>query len=201
MIFAGIGSRETPANILDYMFDIALQLAAQGVVLRSGKADGADLAFQHGYLAYADNKGACRAEILLPWYNWQSSVDDRWDILVEDDDIVHRAMQICSKVHPAWNKLKRSHKLMHTRNMFQILGPKLDADELADFVIFWAPEFNDRVEGGTASAVNLARKFSVPNFNMFTHGPKALVRFLRDLDLDYYPVKTDVFKDYRRYRA
>lgn len=199
--FAGIGSRDTPNNILNYMFDMGMQLACQRVVLRSGKADGADLAFQHGYLAMADEGKRVSAEILLPWYTWQQSVDDRWDLLIEDDDTVHRAMQICSKVHPAWNKLKNSHKLLHTRNVFQILGSKLDSKEMVDFVIFWAPERGNVVQGGTATAVHLARKFGVPTFNMFNEGPRALTRFLSKFDLAYASIKTNTYPNYRRFKC
>jgi predicted Rossmann fold nucleotide-binding protein DprA/Smf involved in DNA uptake len=45
MIYAGIGSRETPKEVLKSMTNYAKELSATGWVLRSGGADGADTAF------------------------------------------------------------------------------------------------------------------------------------------------------------
>lgn len=46
--YAGIGSRKTPKNVLDFMFEIGKELALLGYVLRSGGAEGADSAFEKG---------------------------------------------------------------------------------------------------------------------------------------------------------
>jgi len=42
MIYAGIGSRSTPVEIIDKMIAIGSYMAHQGHLLRSGAADGAD---------------------------------------------------------------------------------------------------------------------------------------------------------------
>lgn len=47
-IYTGIGSRNTPPDILDIMFRLAGKLASEGYVLRSGGAQGADDAFEQG---------------------------------------------------------------------------------------------------------------------------------------------------------
>jgi predicted Rossmann-fold nucleotide-binding protein len=46
--YAGIGSRETPQNILARMEQLGRRLAEQGLVLRTGNCRGADQAFAHG---------------------------------------------------------------------------------------------------------------------------------------------------------
>ena len=46
--YAGIGSRNTPKEVLDVFESIGKYLALQGFVLRSGGADGADRAFERG---------------------------------------------------------------------------------------------------------------------------------------------------------
>ena len=46
--YAGIGSRLTPAPVLDLMNRIATHLVKKGWTLRSGGADGADTAFASG---------------------------------------------------------------------------------------------------------------------------------------------------------
>src|SRR4051794_35199053 len=56
-IYTGIGSRQTPAEVLALMTRIAQALDAEGYILRSGEAAGADTAFA---------QGATRREIFLP---------------------------------------------------------------------------------------------------------------------------------------
>lgn len=183
MKYAGIGSRETSGTICRNMTRIGYLLAQNNFLLRSGKARGPDLAFQRGLeISYDKNKRGL-GEILLPWAGWQSRQRSDWDILVTDEDIIHQAAQVCAKIHPRWHKLQNDHKLFHIRNMFQIAGPKMN--DIVDFVIFGAPEIDGVVQGGTASAVHFARKFGIPNFNMYEQGPKALRKFLKQFGIEY----------------
>lgn len=46
--YAGIGSRQTPDDILELMHRIGSTLAINGFTLRSGGAVGADTAFEQG---------------------------------------------------------------------------------------------------------------------------------------------------------
>ena len=46
--YAGVGSRSTPAKVLQWMEWIGRGMAEAGMVLRSGAADGADSAFERG---------------------------------------------------------------------------------------------------------------------------------------------------------
>ena len=46
--YSGIGSRETPDNVLVVMEKLGAAFAKKGFVLRSGGADGADSAFERG---------------------------------------------------------------------------------------------------------------------------------------------------------
>jgi predicted Rossmann fold nucleotide-binding protein DprA/Smf involved in DNA uptake len=48
IFYAGIGARETPDDVLHLMYLLGRKLATDGYVLRSGHADGADLAFEKG---------------------------------------------------------------------------------------------------------------------------------------------------------
>jgi hypothetical protein len=65
--YAGIGSRATPAAVLDLMTRAASWLSAQGWVLRTGMATGADQAFYRG----ASARGAL--ELYLPWPSFEAS--------------------------------------------------------------------------------------------------------------------------------
>lgn len=46
--YTGIGSRETPAEILEIFEHLGAWFAKKGYTLRSGHADGADAAFENG---------------------------------------------------------------------------------------------------------------------------------------------------------
>ena len=52
--YTGIGSRQTPKDILNLIEDVAFKLASKGYILRSGAAKGADTAFEDGAKAYAN---------------------------------------------------------------------------------------------------------------------------------------------------
>ena len=71
-VYAGIGSRKTPKNILSLMTKSARRLDSLGWTLRSGGALGADLAFE---------LGAGRKEIYLPWraYAMARRYHPAWD--------------------------------------------------------------------------------------------------------------------------
>ena len=48
--YAGIGSRTTPQDVMGRFSNMASFLEQNGFVLRSGGADGVDLAFENGVL-------------------------------------------------------------------------------------------------------------------------------------------------------
>ena len=48
MFYTGVGSRKTPKDVLELMVKIAIKAAQNGYTLRSGGAEGADKAFEHG---------------------------------------------------------------------------------------------------------------------------------------------------------
>jgi predicted Rossmann fold nucleotide-binding protein DprA/Smf involved in DNA uptake len=47
-VYTGVGSRSTPAEVLELMGDLAARLAGSGWRVRSGRARGADQAFERG---------------------------------------------------------------------------------------------------------------------------------------------------------
>ena len=84
--YTGIGSTETPKEALDLMFQIAIKLAKQGVVLRSGGGGGGDMAFELGcnsakgmkelYWPYQANEQSI--EIVLPYIN-SRAITNKYD--------------------------------------------------------------------------------------------------------------------------
>lgn len=164
MIYTGIGSRETPPEILSKMQKIAEHFAEKGWTLRSGKADGADAAFQLGAQQIENGK----AEIFIPWARFGTAgLFDKWDVLVKDKTVVDKAEQIASTIHPAWDKCSQGAKKLHTRNIYQVLGANLDKP--SNLLICYAKPTRDGkgVQGGTATAVRLAKEYNIPVFNLF----------------------------------
>lgn len=148
MYYTGIGSRETPSHICNEMRLIACLLFGRGYILRSGGADGADLAFEEG--------AANRKEIFLPWKGFNGSTSSLYNINP-------LAFEIASKYHPVWHQLKDSHKKMHARNVHQVLG--LNLNDPVDFVVCYTVD--GKLSGGTATAMRIARDKDIPIFNLF----------------------------------
>lgn len=150
MIYTGIGSRLTPLNVLMKMNSTAYCLAKMGWILRSGGAEGADSTFEQGCL-----QGCGQKEIYLPW----AAFNNNKSILYPPTRL---AMDIASKIHPAWSILGRGSKLLHARNVHQILGR--DCLTPSDVVICWTPKGKEI--GGTATAIKLARQHDIQVYNL-----------------------------------
>lgn len=157
MKYAGVGSRETPLSVLDEMIALAAYLARQGWLLRSGGADGADTAFEHGC-------GLCVGpeavkEIFLPWRGFNGNES----LLYTPSPA---AAEIAATIHPAWDFVGAAARALHARNVHQVLG--LNLDDPVDCVICWTKVTRGgKVKGGTATAINLARSRGIPVFNMY----------------------------------
>jgi hypothetical protein len=108
--YAGIGSRETPTNVLNLMSALAKKLDSEGWTLRSGGAKGADTAFA---------SGARAKTIFLA------------------DSANAQAIELASQFHPNWAACSDYARKLHARNMFIILGPNLDVP--VSFICCWTP--------------------------------------------------------------
>ncbi len=180
--YTGIGSRETPKDICKLMEDIAFKLASKDYILRSGAAQGADAAFEKGALAYAENvdERVVLGQIYIPWDSF-TTYDEYykdWYKVLDRMPNKKEAEVIASETHPAWEKCSRGAKLLHTRNVYQILGSSLKNP--SQFLICWARlDKHGNIKGGTATAWNLAQKYNVPCFNLINEEDKQrLINFV-----------------------
>lgn len=168
LLYAGIGSRETPALVLDEMRRMASLLAEVGYTLRSGAAAGADAAFEGGCVAVNGP-----AEIWLPWKNFNRHADTG----LFPTEAHH---ELASQTHPAWKYLSRGARALHARNMGQVLG--MDLATPVQFVVCWTRDgceseaTRTRETGGTGGAIALASRHGIPIFNLAN--PDALDRLL-----------------------
>ena len=150
MIYAGIGSRETPKDILSAMTSVGRFMATWGHTLRSGAAPGADSAFEYG----AVSKGG-EVEIYLPYKGFKGHHSELFGSTKE-------ARQLAAKFHPNWANVGCMGRDFHGRNCYQILGPGLDSP--ADFVVCWTPK--GKTVGGTGQSIRMAEHYDIPIFNL-----------------------------------
>ena len=154
--YAGVGSRETPQAVLETMKKLATELEAAGWRLHSGGADGADAAFQQGTTPESRT-------IYLPWkgYNDHQGADT----VVLTNDQQTRAQAVVAGLHGAWQRCGRGARALHGRNHAIIHGVGTGGrTESVSAVICWTP--GGQVQGGTATAIKLARAAGLPVLNL-----------------------------------
>ena len=156
--YAGIGSRQTPAEICARFTRIARWLHSHGAILRSGAAAGADAAFEAG--------AGDAAQIFLPWagFNGRRAAVPPIDAARKQPDalgvfagVTRDAMELAARYHPAWGACSAGARALHARNGYQVLGPDLASPVAC--VICWTP--GGRGEGGTGQALRIARDHGI----------------------------------------
>lgn len=165
--YTGVGSRETPDDILELMSKTAYKLASLGWTLRSGGAKGADSAFEEGSNKYY--LGA--KEIYLPYdgFNKHWASHGQGNILVENPATLLTASIIASTIHPNWDAVVNASNdfgfKAHSRNVFQVIGT--DFSTPSKMLIAWTKLTKaGEPMGGTATAINLAKRYGVEVFNL-----------------------------------
>lgn len=143
--YAGIGSRQTPYDVLQTMQKIGMAFAQRGLILRSGGAAGADSAFESGV-----NMQGGKKEIFKVWHK-------------ADQEVLQAAGQIAASCHPAWHRCNEFARAAHTRNALIILGEDLNSP--VDFVVCWTP--GGQAVGGTAVGIRIACKYRIPVYNLW----------------------------------
>lgn len=194
--YTGIGSRTLPENIKGIMEDAGYRLARMGFKLRSGKAPGSDEAFQIGMQLFAAENFSTNehlAEIYIPWRGFEGGPEcgSRWDITLGQVDLEfpgHQEMRWdwVREVHPAPDKLSQGARKLHERNVHQLFGRDLGNAYLnqSKFVLYYSKEDKKgNPKGGTATAVNLAKKQGIRTLNLL-HESNWIVleNFLKDME-------------------
>jgi len=131
------------------MTDIAKFLESKGLILRSGGASGADLAFELGVSDFE------LKEIYLPWKGFNGHKS----LLFGASDA---ALEMASRFHPAWKECSQGAWQMHARSCYQVLGRDLATP--SKFVVCWTR--GGRLVGGTAQAMRIAMHYGIPVFNL-----------------------------------
>lgn len=150
--YAGVGSRETPRAVQNEMTAIAQRLRTLGFVLRSGGADGADTAFERG--AGPDKR------VYVPWIGFKGRHGENMVVVGRDPGLQATAAQC----HPAWWKLSAAGRMLHTRNVAQVLGYSPEDAVNSSFVVCWTPGASG--SGGTGQAIRIAQKYGVKVYDL-----------------------------------
>lgn len=158
--YAGIGSRETPTEIQAVMGMIGYRLA-ESWDLRTGGAEGADMAFAQGALEAGGG-----IETYLPWptFNGFCHRNDTDQAVVARWEPQAEAYAIAARVHPRWASLKQGARKLHARNVHQVLGPDVTAPTPSRFVLCWTP--GGEGGGGTGQALRVASLYGVKVFDL-----------------------------------
>jgi hypothetical protein len=161
--YAGVGSRNTPDDICNLIKKISSKLEDQGWVLRSGGANGADIAFENGI------KNSSMAQIFLPWngFNGNKSIYHRYS---------PEHMKLAIEFHPNWKALSQGARKMMIRNSAQIIG--VNDEPNSSFVICYTTD--GKFSGGTGQALRLASSKGIPVFNL--HDPNIKDRFVKFIE-------------------
>lgn len=144
--YTGIGSRNTPPDMLSLMTAIAWKYNELGYRLRSGGAMGADTAFQLG------SGKNCNIYVPLP-HSYGTKQWQKWEGL---------AKEVCESFNLNLSSMKPFTQYLIIRNMPQVIG--LDGEPLSERVVCWTP--NGEMVGGTRYALRLAEMRNVPIFNL-----------------------------------
>ncbi|HOK59905.1 MAG TPA: hypothetical protein PK432_02900, partial [Candidatus Dojkabacteria bacterium] len=187
MTYAGIGSRQTPQEVLDKMTEVAKYLDDLGYTLNTGKTYPTKL---NDYLIKTVHKGNKEAaekayknkqaetERLSKLYGNTVGMDEegadrafsagasKKNLFSPSDKIGQKEMKVGEEIHPNWSALSAGAAKLMARNTNQVFGENLDKP--VDFVLFYAKEVKGsiRPEGGTGQAVEMARRKGIPTINM-----------------------------------
>jgi len=173
--YAGIGSRETPIEILQVIRSIARVLAKDDFLCKTGAAPGADQAFAEGALCRGGD-----VEICLPWpsyeTHWVSQLVGTYNIrtLADTDE---QAFASVDRLHPFAHNLKQGAKKLHARNFLILQDVR--------FVICWTTKGLET--GGTGQGIRIAQEAGIPIHNL--GNPNVLKHFIDKLqELGEFPL-------------
>lgn len=148
-IIAGIGSRQTPQPILKEMERIGRWCREQGIYVRSGHADGADMAFEKGA------EDHCTAYI--PWRGFNKPSKYGAHLYVLDDAhrlAKSRAESSVDQFHPRPQILSAAVRKLMARNYLQVFGAAEEENPVR-MVVCWTPQ--GLGGGGTGQAIRIAK--------------------------------------------
>ncbi len=174
--YAGIGSRETPRDVLDQMKALAFDIASkESFILRSGGARGADTAFQSG-------AEATKTDDVAEIFRWQDAVED-YPSRVMAQQVINLLNSENGESLPALSAMRPRVAGLLARNMMIMAGKNVSLN--VAFVVAWTP--NGEMTGGTRYALKFAEMFGIPvyNYGVMTDGEiRRCIREVHGVDVN-----------------
>ncbi len=167
LVYAGIGSRATPAAVLQTMTVMAAWLARRGWHLHSGGAAGADTAFAAG-------TDPVHRTLFLPWPGYRGHAGPDCRSLSPDE--MRRCLAIAAGLHPAWHRCSPAARKLHARNVSVLAA---DTDTPVHAVACWTPD--GLPKGGTGMGIRIARDRGIPVLNLGVLHPRAVCERLEQI--------------------
>lgn len=181
--FTGVGSRNISEEEWETIKAVSAWIVSQGGILRSGKAEGSDSAFEQGV---EESVEPSSKEIYIPWEGAgmnQIPTHDKVFVLDKPSSVnyalsIEHVLSVMDQQH--WDNLKQGGKKLHQRNTHQVLGQDLENPAPSLFLLACADNTrNGDVKGGTATAWKLAKKFNVPCLNIRGKSKREIFVFLK----------------------
>lgn len=159
IFYSGVGSRETPIEICNLMTKIASKLeqnSSFNYILRSGRAIGADKAFEKGI---KNSKNKCIYTI------------QNFDFSPENYEFCKSEILSVLDSNLNFDNYGKNAQILILRDVNQVLGSKNTNLEKSKFLICWTKHANYYAKppnacGGTRFAVRIALKHGIPVFNL-----------------------------------
>lgn len=170
--YTGVGSRETPLDVLFLMVRLGRTMCDLGRRLRSGDAIGADYAFYVG-ARLSERFNEIGARIYLSRDGYQERFHNpqlgfyNAQLFTETYD---DARLIAEEARGGFWGLGRGGIELMTRNTYQVLSESLE--DVSGAMYYWGipvgkPE-NEKIRGGTNAALQIAKRFGVKTrINLF----------------------------------
>ena len=176
--YTGVGSRETPNDILILMRRIGYIMAMKGIALRTGEADGADHAFYEGVVdANAIHGVKFKNEVFVAGvpktYHYVNDVVDIFSSDLMSAAPFKQFRETAVRIRGSWDDLSYFGAKCHIRNVAQVLG--VDGNSPSRGLICWAKPVTPikvtetkirYVEGGTNTAYCTAILHNIPVYNL-----------------------------------
>ena len=163
--YAGIGSRQTPDEVLARMQGVAGRLAGESWVLRTGLSPGADQAFYTGAML---SGGEIELYLPCPGFEADARLDGHGASVRELSQPSPAAHELARHFHPDWDALELPARLLLARDAHEVLGPDLQSP--ADLVVCWTADGTldgrDLYADGTGQALRIAHRHGVTVLNL-----------------------------------
>lgn len=177
IVYAGVGSRDTPDDVLELMRRFGKAAGEAGWTLRSGGAEGADSAFEFGC---DQAEGPKRI-----FYATEGDIEESGNPNGHHGVTAHpEHLRTVDQYHPKPSLLSGYVQRLMARNSAQVLGFNLDRP--ANLLVCWTPdgatswEHTSEETGGTGQAIRLATAYKVNVVNLYWPESRLLVETLAE---------------------